>query len=501
MDQRLALVLQLVLFTLPLMLLLSYLFKRFSSPNKNLPPGPFRWPLIGNTNLNLGETQTHLSLCDLSRKYGPMMMLKFGTTDPLMVASSHEAAAEILKTHDRICSSRYPPNSVKAPGYFEHTMVWADCSEYWKMVRRMWRTELFSTKMLDSQASIREEKVGELLMFLRRKEGQVVQLSDEVFGCIINVLGGIIFDRNVYDYERKVDNEKGMKGLLRQLMEVASVPDLADLYPILGPFDLQRLRRLSSKYVKMINEYWADIVKEKRASKDHSRNNFLDILIQADFTDAQIDALFLDIFGAGSDTNSCTIEWAMSELIKNPDKLLKLEDELANVIGHGREVRDFHLENLPYLHACIKETLRLHPPLPFLLPHKVSETCQMMNYTIPKNSQIVVNAYAIHRDPRVWEDPLSFKPERFLNSSLDYQGNDFHYIPFGGGRRVCPALNMASKINRFLLASLVHNFEWSLPNEMKSNELDMQDAFTPVLVKAVPLSVMPRAKFRNVECT
>ncbi|KAK9158561.1 hypothetical protein Scep_005135 [Stephania cephalantha] len=136
-----------------------------------------------------------------------------------------------------------------------------------------------------------------------------------------------------------------MKGLLRQLMEVASVPDLDDL-PILGPFDLQRLRRLSSKYVKMINEYWADIVKEKRASKDHSRNNFLDVLIQADFTDAQINALFLDIFGPGSDTNSCTIEWAMSELIKNPDKLFKLEDELANVIGHGREVRDFHLENL-----------------------------------------------------------------------------------------------------------------------------------------------------------
>ncbi|KAK9168655.1 hypothetical protein Syun_000795 [Stephania yunnanensis] len=489
------LTLLLILFTLILFsLVFSFEFKRYISAKK-LPPGPFAFPFIGNTVLSLTEGQLHVALANLANKYGPLMMLKFGLVPPLMVASSHVAAMEILKAQDGACSGRNVAHSVQVPGYIQHSMVWADCTEHWKMVRKIWRTELFSTKMVDLQTSIREEKVRELLGFLRRKEGQVVQLSDAIFGCIINVLGSIIFNQNVYDYEGKVDdNEKGMKGMIRQLMVLAAKPNLPDFYPVFGPLDLQGIRRTTTECVKRMNEYWGGIVKERRASKEHSRNDFLDVLIGADFSNAQIDALLLEIFGPGSDTSSCTIEWAMSELIRNPTKLLKLQEELNRVIGQSKEVKESDLENLPYLHACIKETLRLHPPVAFLLPHRATETCEVMNYTIPKDSQIFVNTYSIQRDREVWEEPLVFKPERFLNSSVDYQGNDFHYIPFGAGRRICPALNMASRATRFILASLIHNFEWSLPNGMKPSELDMRDAFVLVLAKTVPLSVVPRAR-------
>ncbi|KAK9104256.1 hypothetical protein Scep_021102 [Stephania cephalantha] len=189
----------------------------------------------------------------------------------------------------------------------------------------------------------------------------------------------------------------------------------------------------------------------------------------------------------------------MSELIKNPDKLLKLEDELNKVIGIRREVKESDLENLPYLHACKKETFRLHSPVTLLIPHRATETCQVMNYTIPKDSQILINTYAIQRDPEVWEDPSSFRPERFMNSSMDYQGNDFRYIPFGAGRRICPALSFASKVTRLVLASLVHNFEWSLPEGTKPAELDMEDIFVLVLDKAVPLKVVPKARLQTDE--
>ncbi|KAK9158548.1 hypothetical protein Scep_005122 [Stephania cephalantha] len=449
--------LQLILFTLPFMLLLSYLiFKRFPSPKK-YPPGPIAWPLIGNTALSITESQVHLKICDLVKKHGHVMMLKFGVVPPMVVVSTPETAAIVLKKQDRICSGRSVPHSVKVPGYFEHTMVWADCTEHWKVVRKIFRTEMFSNKMVEAQTSIREEKVRELVRFLRERElGEVVQVNEVIFGCIINVLGAIIFSQNVYDYEGKIDNEKGMKGIIRQLMVLAAAPNLPDFYPIFGPLDLQRYRKITTDYVKKINDYWAGIVKERRATKDHSKNDFLD-----------------EIFGPGSDTSSCTIEWAMSELIRNPDKLVKLQEELDKFIGHSREVRESDLENLPYLHACIKETLRLHPPVTFMLPHRTTEEFQLMNYTVPKDSQMLVNMYAIHRDPKLWDDPLSFKPERFLNSPVDYQGNDFQYLPFGSGRRICPAINMASRSNRFLLASLVHNFEWSLPDGMKPSELDM----------------------------
>ncbi|KAK9105388.1 hypothetical protein Scep_022232 [Stephania cephalantha] len=274
--------------------------------------------------------------------------------------------------------------------------------------------------------------------------------------------GYIIFNQNVYDYEEmKVDNEKDMMGMIRQLM--------------------------------------GGIVKEMRATKDHTRNEFLDVLIQADFTDAQIDALLLEIFGPGPDTSSCTIEWAMSKLIKSPNKLLKLHKELTSVIGQSKEVREFDLENLPYLHACIKEILRLHPPVTFLLPHRATMTCEVMNHTILKNSQILVNTYLIYRDPAVWENSSIFKTERFLNSTVDYHGNDFQYIPFGAGRRICPALNMASRVTKFILASLFHNFEWSLPDGILPSELDMKNAFVLlVFAKTVPLVVNVMRKWMTL---
>ncbi|KAK9146227.1 hypothetical protein Sjap_006130 [Stephania japonica] len=276
----------LLLFIVPIVYFI--LIKR--SP-KNLPPGPPAWPLIG-TLLPKLKKQPHLELSKLARTYGPLMLLKFGV-EPVVVASTQDAAMQVLKTHDRILSGRFAPHSVRIKGYFEHSMVWADCTDYWKMVRKIWRTELFSTKMLDAQAGIRERKVGELMGFLRRKEGEVVRFADVIFGCILNILGSVVFNNDVYDYDDEIDNEKGMKGMIRQLMVLAAIPNLADLYPLLGSSDFQGLRKASAECVTRMNESWSKIVRERRESGDHSRNDFLDVLIQQNFSDPQIDALLL----------------------------------------------------------------------------------------------------------------------------------------------------------------------------------------------------------------
>ncbi|KAL5992498.1 hypothetical protein ACLOJK_013417 [Asimina triloba] len=469
-----------------------YLFLRKSSSPKNLPPGPFAWPIIG-TLLPKLKKQPHLELSKLAQTFGPLMLLKFGV-EPVVVGSTHTAAMEILKDQDRVLSGRFAPHSTRIKGYIEHSMVWADCTDYWKLIRKICRTELFSTKMLDLQAPVREAKVADFIHFLRRKDGEVVKFADVIFGAILNVLGGLIFNKDVFDFEDKTDNNLGMKGMIRQLMILAAIPNLADLYPILGSSDFQGLRKASAVCVKQMNDSWAEIVKERRANKDHSKNDFLQVLIDSGFNDAQIDALLLETFGPGSDTTASTIEWAMAELLRDPSKMIKVREELDRVVGRKRAVKESDLPHLPYLHAVMKETLRLHPPVTFLLPHRALETCEVMNYTVPNGCQLMVNTYAIGRDPKTWPSPLSFAPERFLDSDVDYQGNHFHYIPFGAGRRICPGLSLATRVVRLFLASLIHSFEWELPNGMHPDQLDMTDKFGLALLKDVPLLVVPKAR-------
>ena len=176
--------------------------------------------------------------------------------------------------------------------------------------------------------------------------------------------------------------------------------------------------------------------------------------------------LLQDIFGAGSDTTATTIEWAMTELIRHPEKMKRAQAELDEVVGSERMVEESDAERLPYLRAVVKEVFRLHPAVPFLIPHRADERCEIAGFVIPKHSQIIVNVWAIGRDPSIWKEPLKFMPERFLDKekgSVDYKGQNLELIPFGAGRRMCVGLPLASRMVHLLLASLLHPFEWTLP--------------------------------------
>lgn len=199
-----------------------------------------------------------------------------------------------------------------------------------------------------------------------------------------------------------------------------------------------------------------------------------------------------ELLSGGTDTSSSTIEWAMAELIKSPESMKKVREELAKEIINQDEIKESNLPQLHYLQACVKETLRLHPPAPFLLPHRAVNSCQVMNYSIPKDSQVLVNVWAIGRDPMNWKEPQLFKPERFLNTTIDFKGNDFKILPFGAGRRICPGLPMAAKQVPLVLASLIYFFDWSLPNGNDPKELDMSEKFGIALHKEQPLLLIPK---------
>ncbi|KAE9459572.1 hypothetical protein C3L33_08582, partial [Rhododendron williamsianum] len=200
-----------------------------------------------------------------------------------------------------------------------------------------------------------------------------------------------------------------------------------------------------------------------------------------------------ELFTAGTDTSTTIVEWAMAELVKNPESMGKVRQELATEVDQSFP-KESHLPQLPYLQACVREALRLHPPAPFLLPHRALASCEVMNYTIPVDAQVLVNVWALGRDPTFWEDPLQFKPERFLDSTLDYKGNDYGFLPFGAGRRICPGIPMAAKVVPLVLASLVHFFDWSLPGEIDPNGLDMSEKFAVTLQKEQPLLLIPKVR-------
>lgn len=203
----------------------------------------------------------------------------------------------------------------------------------------------------------------------------------------------------------------------------------------------------------------------------------------------------------GTDTTSNAVEFTLAELMNKPEAMTKVQQELDSVVGKDRMVEESDIPKLPYLNAVMKEALRLHPALPLLIPHCPSETSTVAGYTVPKGSRVFINVWAVHRDPTIWENPSEFKPERFYHrvdgrdhAKWDYSGNDFNYFPFGSGRRICAGIAMAERMFLFSLASLIHSFEWKLPEGV---EMDLTEKFGIVLKKKTPLVAIPTPRLSH----
>lgn len=207
-----------------------------------------------------------------------------------------------------------------------------------------------------------------------------------------------------------------------------------------------------------------------------------------------------EIVVGGTDTTAITVEWVITELINHPEKMKKVHQELTEVVGLQSLVEESHLPKLTYLDAVIKETLRLHPPFALVSPRCPSEDKTVGGYLVPRGAIVFINAWAIHRDPNIWENPLGFLPERFLinigHTKYDFHGNNFEYLPFGSGRRICAGLPLAERMLIYILASFLHCFEWKLP---PGAELDLSDEFGISARKAVPLVAVPSPRLSNLE--
>jgi cytochrome P450 len=202
---------------------------------------------------------------------------------------------------------------------------------------------------------------------------------------------------------------------------------------------------------------------------------------------------FQDLFVAGTDTNSLTVEWTMAELLRHPAIMSKVRAELQQVIGSKQYPDESHISSLTYLRTVVMETMRHHPPSPLLMPREaMEEGAEVGGFMVPKGAMVIVNLWAIMRDPATWSRPEEFVPERFIKADSDFRGMDrFDFMPFGAGRRACPGMPMATRAVMLILASLLHAFEWRLPEGMQPSDVDIRDRFGTSLNMVTPLKAVP----------
>ncbi|OIT05745.1 PREDICTED: cytochrome P450 71D8-like [Nicotiana attenuata] len=249
---------------------------------------------------------------------------------------------------------------------------------------------------------------------------------------------------------------------------------------------------------KIIDEHTE---RNKRIKPEHE--DLLDVLLrimeneelEVPLTIENIKSILLEMVVAGSENASNSVEWAMTEMIKNPKILTKAQEEVRNVVKGKPTVEESDLHKLSYIKMVIKETLRFHPPVPLLLPKESLENCTVDDYEIPANTRVFINYWAISRDPKSWENPDIFEPERFENVAVDFKGHDFEFIPFGAGRRICPGISFGMLNLELSLAAMLYHFDWKLPQEMKPEDVDMNETFGMTLFKTSSLHLVPTLRF------
>ncbi|RDX95048.1 Cytochrome P450 71D11, partial [Mucuna pruriens] len=290
---------------------------------------------------------------------------------------------------------------------------------------------------------------------------------------------------------------------------VAAGFNIGDLFPSAKWLQLVTgLRPKLERLHRQIDRILEDIINEhkeanSKAKEGHSEaeEDLVDVLLKFQdgndrsqdicLTINNIKAIIMDVFAAGGETSSTTINWVMAEMIKNPRVMKKAQVEVREVFNMKGRVDEICINELKYLKSVVKETLRLHPPVPLLLPRECGQTCEINGYHIPVKSKVIVNAWSIGRDPNYWTGPERFYPERFIDSSIDYKGSNFEYIPFGAGRRICPGSTFGLLNVELALAFLLYHFDWKLPNEMENKELDMTEEFGVTVRRKDDLYLIP----------
>ncbi|KAH9669722.1 hypothetical protein KPL70_021909 [Citrus sinensis] len=412
------------------------------------------------------------------------MHLRLGLMTTIVVSSPQ--AAEFLKTHDLIFASRPPLQATKYISYQQKNFAMAPYGSYWRKIRKLCTQNLLTNAKINYFQPIRKEELDLLIEYFKEaaRAPCVVDISAKLSAVSANMTCRMVLGKKRSDDEF---DERGFETVIQEDFELVGKPNLGDYIPQIAGLDLQGLTKRLKAVAKVFDAFMEKIIDEHIQSKDENRTqDFVDVMLsfegsedteKKDRTRAYQSRSYGKHIKSHSltiDTSPTVVEWALSELIKHPTVMKKLQRELENIVGLKR-----------------METLRLHPVTPLLVPCESMEDCTVNGFHIPRKSRVIINAWAIGRDPKAWNDPEKFFPERFVGSSVDVRGRNFQLLPFGSGRRGCPGIQLGLTVVKQVTAQLVHCFDWELPEGMLPTELDMTKEFGLVTPRAKHLLVVP----------
>ncbi|CAN1309578.1 Cytochrome P450 71B37 [Linum perenne] len=398
------------------------------------------------------------------------MQFHFGRIRAVII-SSPEAAKEVLKVNDLATCSRPAFDGTRRLTYDYLDVGFSPYADNWRFMRKMIILELFSSKRVRSFRFVREEEVKVLVDSLigNRSATVCVNLTDKLYDLTANITFRMSFGFNYRGTE--FDNDR-----FHEVIHQAEV--------VTGSISAQQTLPRGIGWI--LDTFFSHVIEEhvKRGSweKADEDKDVIDVLLgvemeesrlgrESQFTKDNIKAVLLNLFLGGIDTAALTVNWAMARLIANPNLMKKAQQEVRNIIGDKRRVTEDDIENLQYMKLIIKETLRLHPPAPLLLPRESMSAVKICGYDVPAKTLIYVNAWGIGH----------------------YKGQSFEYLPFGSGRRICPGINVGIVTVEIALANLLYWFDWELPDEMKGGDLSMdeQSGVSLTVSKKDPLLVVP----------
>lgn len=500
---------------IPLLLLIIVLASQSRLWRRRLPypPGPKGWPVIGN--MGMMDQLTHRGLANLAKRYGGICYLRMGNVN-MVAVSSPDIAKQVLQVQDNIFSNRPASIAISYLTYDRADMAFANYGPFWRQMRKLCVMRLFSRKRAESWDSVRGE-VDSVVRIVagNAKVGATVNIGELMFKVTKNIIYRAAFGSS------SGEEQEEFVSILQEFSKLFGAFNIGDFIPWLGFINQQgfksrlcKARQSLDRFIDVVidehlekkkksagsrcEEAVADMVDEMLAfySEEAKVTESDDLQTAIKLTRANIKAIIMDVMFGGTETVASAMEWAMAEMLRTPSELKRVQQELADVVGLDRRVEETDLEKLTYLKCCLKEILRMHPPIPLLL-HETSEDAVVAGYSVPAKSRVMINAWAIGRDPGAWEDPESFNPSRFLREGVpDFKGSHFEFIPFGSGRRSCPGMQLGLYALELCVAHLLHCFTWELPDGMKPGELDMDDVFGLTAPRKNRLFAVPTPRLR-----